>query len=335
MCIRDRWYLESKGHSVVIGNPEYSESKMNTILKTWAENPDIDAAIISGMGTGAIVAGIKAMTDAGKLVIITNCEAGYAPMVPFSIMFDSYGSCKKAAEKVVEMLEEKYGSPQGTIILSICDPSDPDLNARASGFRDVFNQYPEIEVYEISAPEDRVAGAETQCITLLRTLPKVDAICSVEYEGTLGIIQALQSEGKLLPADDPNHIILCGVDAGPGPVYEAIKSTAMDFAIDQPVFAYNPLAAYYALKILAGETVEFSPGDVINAEDVDITFTVPKVGIEEPGISWAPATVIDVTEEYGHVRIGTQAVWITSENADDPALWFNVAAVLDVVGWGL
>lgn len=157
----------------------------------------------------------------------------------------------------------------------------------------------------------------------------------MEYDGTLGIISALQSEGKLLPASDPNHIILCGVDAGPGPIYEALKSMAMDFAIDQPVFAYNALAAYYALKILAGEEVEFSPGDVINAEDVDITFIVPKVGIEEPGTSWAPATVIDVTQEYGHVRIGTQANWITSENLDDPALWFNVAAVLDVVGWGL
>jgi len=330
-----KWYLESKGHSVVIGNPEYSESKMNTILKTWAANPDIDAAIISGMGTGAIVAGIKAMTDAGKLVIITNCEAGYVSEVPFSIMFDSYGSCKIAAERVVEMLEEKYGSPQGTIILSICDPSDPDLHARADGFRDIFAQYPDIEIHEISAPEDRVAGAETQCITLLRTLPKVDAICSVEYEGTLGIISALSSEGKLLPANDSNHIILCGVDAGPGPVYDAIKSTAMDFAIDQPVFAYNPLAAYYALKILAGENVTFKAGDVINTEDVDINFTVPKAGIAEPGASWAPAVVIDVTEDHGHLRIGTKAVVITSENADDPALWFNVAAILDVIGWGL
>jgi len=329
-----KWYLESKGHNVVIGNPEYNEAKANSILKTWAANPDIDAAIISGMGVEAIVGGIRSMTNAGKLVIITNCEAGYVPEVPFSIMFDSFWGGKTAAQKIVDELKERYGEPKGTVILSICDPANPDLNERAEGYRSVFRQYPNIEVHEISAPIDRVAGAKTQCTTLLRTLSKVDAIGSVEYEGTMGCLAALEGEGKLLPIGDPNHVILTCIDGGPGPVNDALAAGEIDLVIDQPVMAYNALAGYYAIKILKGEDVKFTVGQVISAEDVDIKYTVPGTGITEPGTTWAPATVINATEKYGHVKIGTSALLLTKESLADPALWSNVAAIKDVTGWG-
>jgi len=329
-----KWYLESKGHTVVIGNPEYSESKANSILKTWASNPDIDVAIISGMGVEAIVGGIRDMTGAGKLVIITNCEAGYVPEVPFSIMFDSDGGGRTGAQRIVDNLTERYGSPKGTVILSICDPANPDLNERAKGYRSVFNQYPNIEVHEISAPIDRVAGATTQCTTLLRTLPKVDAVCSVEYEGTMGCLAALENEGMLLPIGDPNHVILTCIDGGPGPVNDALTADEIDLVIDQPVMAYNALAAYYAIKILKGETVSFTVGQIVRPADVDVTYVVPGTGITEPGTTWAPATVINVTAVYGHVRIGTSALLLTKEDLADPALWSNIAAIKTVTGWG-
>lgn len=328
------WYLAERGHKSVVGNPEYNEAKANSILRTWAANPDIDGAIISGMGVEAIVGGIRSMTDADKLVIITNCEAGYIPEVPFSIMFDSYWGGQKGAEKIVDELTERYGAPEGTVLLSICDPANPDLNERSEGYRSVFQQYPNIEIHEISAPIDRVAGAKTQCSTLLRTLPKVDAIGSVEYEGTLGCISALEEEGMFLPTDDPNHVIVACIDGGPGPVNEGLAEDKIDLVIDQPVMAYNALAAYYAIKILMGETVELDVGHVIDPEDIDVRYTVPGTGITEPGTTWAPATVIDVTETYGHVRIGTSALLLDKEDLADPALWSNVAAIKNISGWG-
>lgn len=329
-----KWYLESKGHQTVIGNPEYNPAKANSILKTWAANPDIDGAIISGMGVGAIVGGIKDMADAGKLVIITNCEAGYCADVPFSIMFDSNWGGNAGAEKVIEELTERYGSPQGTIILSICDPSNPDLNERVQGFRSIFDQYPDIEIHEVSAIVDRVAESKTQCTTLLRTLPKVDAICSVEYEGTMGCLAALEDEGMLLPIGDANHVIFSCIDGGPGPVNDALSEDKIDLVIDQPVMAYNSLAGYYAIEILKGETIEFEVGQVIGATDIDARYTVPGTGITEPGTGWAPATVLNVTEEFGHVRIGTASLLLTKEDLADPALWSNIAAIKDVTGWG-
>ena len=329
-----KWYLESKGHQTVIGNPEYNEAKANSILKTWAANPDLDAAIISGMGVEAIVGGIRSMTDAGKLVIITNCEAGYVPEVPFSIMFDSDWGGGTGAEKIVEELTERYGSPEGTVILSICDPANPDLNERAEGYRSVFDLYPNIEVHEVSAPIDRVAGAKTQATTLLRTLPKVDAMGSVEYEGTMGLLAALEDEGMLLPIGDANHVVFTCIDGGPGPVNDALSEDKIDLVIDQPVMAYNALAGYYAIEILKGETVEFNVGQTIQAQDVDCTYVVPGTGIAEPGTTWAPATVIDVTEEYGHVRIGTAALLLTKEDLADSSLWSNIAAIKAVTGWG-
>jgi ABC-type sugar transport system substrate-binding protein len=329
-----KWYLESKGHKTVIGNPEYSESKANSILKTWAANPDVDGAIISGMGVEAIVGGITSMTDAGKLVIITNCEAGYVPEVPFSIMFDSDWGGRAGAQEIVDELTDRYGSAQGTVIMSICDPANPDLNERAEGYRTIFDQYPDIEVHEISAPIDRVAGAKTQCTTLLTTLPKVDAVCSVEYEGTMGCLAALEDEGMLLPTSDTDHVVLTCIDGGPGPVNDALSEDEIDLVIDQPVMAYNALAGYYAIKILKGETVDFTVGQTITCQDADITYTVPGTGITEPGTTWAPATVIDVTEDYGHVRLGTSALLLGKEDLADPALWSNIAAIKNVAGWG-
>jgi ABC-type sugar transport system substrate-binding protein len=328
-----KWYLESKGHSVIIGNPEYDVNRANTILRTWATT-DMDAAIISGMGTGAMLGGIKAMKDAGKLVIITNAEPGYTTDVPFSIMFDSHAGGATAAQTIVNGLEARYGSPEGTVILSICDPGDSDLHQRADGFRSVFQQYGNIEVHEISAPTDRVAGAQTQAATLLKTLSKVDGAGSVEAEGTEGILQALKLAGKLVPIDDPDHVTIAGVDADPV-ISDALAANTMDLAIDQPVLAYNALGAYYALKILNGEDVKLTPGQVINEQDVDVTYAIPGTDITDaPGPSWAPATVLDVTADYGHLRIGTSSVQLTPTTLSDPKLWSNIAKILDEKGWG-
>lgn len=331
-----KWYLESKGCKVIVGNAEWDTKKMNSIMRTWAEDPDIDAVIVAPLGGEEVLPGIRALKSAGKVVILTNNEAGYAPEATLSVEYDSAEACGGAAEKVVEMLIEKSGEPKGTVILGLGDVRTPEHVKRADGFRNVFQKYSGIEVHEIVTNMD--AGvAITRGGDLLRTLPQVDAVISVGMLEFMGFVNALEREGMAVPKGEEGHIICVGVDTAPEVLNPAIKEGIIDFAVDQPVLAYNAIAGCYLLKYLEeGETALPEPGTTISASDINIKTQVPLEGwdLAVPSDAWAPAEAMDTEEEFGHVWIKTNYVTVDSSNVDDPMLWSNITLGIKAGEWG-
>ena len=47
-----------------------------------------------------------------------------------------------------------------------------------------------------------------------------------------------------------------------------------------------------------------------------------------PGDVWAPAEVVDKTEEYGHVWIKTNYTVVDQSNIDDPTLFSNISGFI-------
>jgi len=163
---------------------------------------------------------------------------------------------------------------------------------------------------------------------------RLDAIFSVGMLEFMGMINALEREGMAFPKGDPNHIFVGGMDTAPDVINPAVKEGIVDFVIDQPVFAYNALAAFYLLMIL-DEGVDSlpEPGDTINPEDVDIKSVAPEIDVTIPSDAWAPAKIIDTFEQYGHIWIQTNHVIVDDTNVDDPTLWSNLYGQITDMGF--
>ena len=321
------WYLQQKGHKVRTQNAAWDTKQMNTILKTWAEDPDREAVIIAPLGGEEVLPGIRALKEAGKVVALSNNEAGYCPEADFCVRFDSPQGCYDGAKEVVRMLEEKYSKAKGVVILGLGDVRNSEHLERAAGARKAFQENPGIEIHEFVSDMD-AGKAVTETGTLLRTLPKVDAIFSVGMLEFMGMINALKREEMAFPKDDPKHIICVGMDSCPDVINPAVRDGIVDFVIDQPVLSYNALAAYYVLKILdeGKEAALPKPGTVIQPGDVDITSKVPQKGLDitVPSDMWAPAKVFDTVDTFGHIWIKTNYSIIDETNVDNPALWSNI-----------
>jgi len=327
------WYMEQKGHKVRTQNAGWDTKQMNTILKTWAEDPDLEAVIIAPLGGEEVLPGIRALKESGKTVVLSNNEAGYCPEASFCVRFDSPAGCRDGAIEVAKMLEKKYGKAEGVVILGLGDVRNSEHLERAAGAREGFDKYPGIEVHEFVSDMD--AGvAVTKTGTMLRTLPKVDALFSVGMLEFMGMINALKREEMAFPKDDPRHIICVGMDTCPDVINPAVKEGIVDFVIDQPVLAYNALASYYLLKLLdEGEDALPKPGDTIMPEDVDIKSKAPEIGIMVPADAWAPAKVFDTTKEFGHIWIKTNYRIIDDTNVDDSTLWSNITGQIRDMGF--
>lgn len=330
-----KWYLESQGVKVLVQNAQWDTKKYNTILQTWAKDPTIDAVIAAPLGGEEILSGVKALKNAGKIVVFTNNEAGYAPEALFSVRYDSYEACTGLAKKVVELLEKKNGEPKGTVILGLGDTRNPEHIERAKGITDVLKKYPKIEIRSFDSGMT-AEKAITRTGDLLRTLPKTDAVISVGMLEFIGMVNALYRENMAFPVGDERHIICAGVDTAPDVLNKAIKEGIVDFAVDQPVLAYNAIAGYYLLKYMKeGEKALPKPGDVIKADAIQVQtkLPVPEFNLMTPPPSWAPAEVIDKTKEFGHIWIKTNYVVVDKSNVDDPLLWSNITTKIKNYGF--
>jgi len=325
-AIGGKWYLESQGYDVVVGNPQWEADKQITIMRTWALDPDIKGVLISCSGGEAASVGIQAFIDAGKTVVVTDAPGGYSEGTKVTVVYPVYESSFGAGEMVVELLKNKYGEPKGTVVLGVGNLTDTNHVERAAGVRDALKQYPNIEITEIASGTGDILGtATTRLSSLLRSLPNIDAVFGIHMPEFQGFVSAVQSENLAYPIGDPNHIIIAGIDSAPYIINPGIKEGIVDFAVDQPVLGYNAIGGYYLVKVLEkGDSVIPKPGETLYAQDIpDTKPPYEELDFVLPGDSWAPAKVIDTMEERGHNTILTNYLIVDKTNVDDPSLWSN------------
>jgi ABC-type sugar transport system substrate-binding protein len=151
----------------------YDVKKFNTIMSTWARDPDIDAVITATIGAEECLPGIRALNDAGKVVLLGNNEAGYCPEAVMSCWSGNYQPCYDMGLRIVDLLEERYGEPKGTVVVDVSDLRSPNLMERNQAYKDVFAQHPGIKVIEIQTNE-QADLAVSKLGTILKS-EKVDA----------------------------------------------------------------------------------------------------------------------------------------------------------------
>ncbi len=329
-----KWFLEAKGNEVVVENAQWDTVKYNQICQAWANDDDMDAVIAAPLSGEEVAVGLKAIADSGKVLAISNNEAGYLPEAIFSVSYDGTEACTFMGEKVIEALQAQRGETKGTVLLDLGEIENPEHVQRADAVKAVMAQYPDIDVREFET-DMMVDTATERAGDLLRTEDNVVAIIGIGQSSFIGIVNALEREGMAYPMGDEKHIICAGMDTAPDIINPGIKDGIIDFAIDQPVLAYNAIAGYYLLQYLEkGEAGLPAPGTTINASDIDLQVPLPVEGLDmmTPPDDWAPAEVIDKTEEYGHIWIKVSYTVVDQSNIDSPLIYSNISNY--ITDWG-
>ena len=221
--------------------------------------------------------------------------------VDFTIAFDNYKGGQMAAQKIVELLRKRYGSPKGKVLNCYGALSSSAWRARKDGFEDELKKYPDIQI--ISRPTD---GEESKARAIaeatLSEFPDLDAAHAPSDSITRGIITSLKGKGRALPRDHKDHVILTSIDGEPQSL-QWLREGILDAEVSQDPVAYGEVC------------VEMLTKYAVNGKKVPIgTY-------ENKKYYWEKAPIIETPNGPSCV---IPPYYIDESNVDDPRQWGNV-----------
>ena len=228
--------------------------------------------------------------------------------VDFTVAFDNYKGGEMAAQKIVDVLQKRYGQPKGKVLNGYGALSSSAWRARKEGFEAVLKEYPNIQL--ISRPTDGdEAKARSIAQATLAEHPDLDAAHAPSDSITRGIITTLRARNLALPKADPKHVILTSIDGEPqslGWIDEGI----LDAEVSQDPVAYGEIC----VEMLSKYTAKGKPVPIGDYENKDYFWEKAPVTKTENG----PSCVIP-------------PYYIDETNVKDPRQWGNVV----IKDWGM
>lgn len=163
-----------------------------------------------------------------------------------------------------EYVVEHMGTSGNVAILLGSLGSAPQIG-RTAGAKEVFDQYPGIQVIREQTANFQRAEAVAVVENWLAAGDQIDAIVANNDEMALGAILVLEETGLL------DEVIVTGVDATPE-AKEAVKEGRLEMTVFQNAAAQGRGAVRTALDLIAGEDVENFvqiPFEPVTQENVD------------------------------------------------------------------
>ncbi|GEN34772.1 MULTISPECIES: sugar ABC transporter substrate-binding protein [Aneurinibacillus] len=169
-------------------------------------------------------------------VIDTPVTAG---KVDITVTFDNYKGGQMAAEKIVKLLEKKYGEPRGYVLNCYGELSSIAWKLRRQGFEQTLKKYKDITLISIPTGGDIIKMHDVT-IDILAKYPYIDAIHAPSETPARGIYQAMKEKGKLYTSEHKDHIIFVTIDGEPL-AHQWIKEGILDASISQDPIAYSEI----------------------------------------------------------------------------------------------
>jgi ABC-type sugar transport system substrate-binding protein len=219
-----------------------------------------------------------------------------------TVAFDNYKSGEIAAEKVVKLLNQKYGEPSGFVLNCYGDLSSVAWRLRKEGFENTIKKYKKIQLINKETDGDLTKMYDVTNEILVK-YPDLDAIHAPSETPAFGVYEALKANNKLHPVGSTNHIIFVTIDGEPI-AHKWIKEGFLDASISQDPIAYGEIC----VQMLIDYVLENKP--------------LPKGNYSNDRYYWKNAE-FKMTTHGSSLMI--PPFIIDQNNVDDDRHWANIA----------
>lgn len=298
---------ELMGYNGEVVVAEADAARQNDQLNNLVENIKPAAIVLNPYDSDSVSDVIGRGNDAGIPLAVIDNNANNATL-DVAVLFDSIKSGEMAAEAAVELLTEKYGSPQGTVVNLYGEVVSQVFKERSEGFENVINEYPDIELISVlGAPEaDQATNALNNVIADVNSSGgTIDLVNTPTDTATLGVIESLRTNGMWHKVGEEDHVMIISHD-GLGEILDLVIEGYVDREVVIDVFGVGGIAVEVLHNYsLAGEEVPtsgtFTPeGEYLNTE---VTFEEGDTG---------PTIMLD-------------PIVVDASNADNPLIWGNAS----------
>ena len=250
---------------ITVSADQDASKQLADIEGLLAQKPNV--LIVSPLESVALAPAVKMANDAGVPLIVIDRTLNATPgvgMYKTEITQSHYDSGKLLAQKTVELLTKKYGSPKGSVVhVQGMAGASPVIDAN-KGWDEVMKAYPNIKTVATADAGFTKEGGIRIMQDFLQRFPagKIDVVRTDYSDMTLGAIEAIKSA---------NRKELLGFLVGEGGYYAAISAVIKgEIARETQTPPYfGELAIASALKILKGEKVEARQAVPVKVFDAD------------------------------------------------------------------
>lgn len=215
--------------------------QVTQVLDAVTKKPD--ALLINPVDAKLLVAGVKRANEAKIPVFIMEnppSEGDYLSIVDF----DNVAGGTMGADELARAIGGK-----GVVLETRGSTGSAQAEARHKGFTEEMKaKHPHIEVKSLNT-EWVADNAYKMVLDALTQNPNVKGVFSHNDEMIRGVVSALRQTNKLLPASDPNHVTVVGLDGTPLAL-QRIREGTQDASVEQsPIamgsFIFDQILAYF------------------------------------------------------------------------------------------
>ncbi len=195
------------------------------------------AIILDNAGADATVAAVKRAKEAGIPSFLIDREITASGVAVSQIVSNNYQGAQVGAEEFVKLMGEtgKYAELLGR-------ESDTNAGIRSSGYHDVIDQYPDMEMVAQQTANWSQTEGYTVLETMLQANPDIKGVISGNDTMAMGAWAALKAAGR-------EDVIVVGFD-GSNDVRDSIKAGGIKATVLQPAFRQAQMAVEQADKYL-------------------------------------------------------------------------------------
>ena len=200
----------------------------------------VDCIIINTIDSYGIVKAVEEANKAG-IPVITVDRASFGGEVFYHIETDNYNAGRLCGAWVAQHFKDDPGPVE--IMIMRLDPSVDSVEDRYQGFLFEISQWPNLKVVAAPNVVMDVNKAPDATINSFQANPNIRVIFLPGEPWLSGTLSALQQLGKLYKYDDPNHVLMVGVDGD-------------QFAVENIINGYYDYSAVQGIDQFAARAVE-------------------------------------------------------------------------------
>jgi ABC-type sugar transport system substrate-binding protein len=193
-------HIEAQGWRFITASSDDDPAKqLSDIESMLSQSPDV--VVVAPLESVALAPAVGLADDAGIPMIVIDRTLAAKPgdgEFKAEIVQSHYDSGKLLAEKAVELLKAKYGSPKGSVVRVGGIPGSSPVIDAGKGWADVMQPYPDIKVVGTANGGFTKEGGIRVMQDFLQRFPKgkIDVVWTDYSDMTMGAIQAIKSAGR-------------------------------------------------------------------------------------------------------------------------------------------